>query len=369
MKGKVLILLVFIISCYFINVSAQQGISEIDIIQHSEGKYKIRITMADSLPDDTLKDHSLYHLWEKKTGAEVKLPEPELWEARPGRGVRFTGVDITYKKQYIIQFDDFKADIQSSNFTWRNGQKSFDEFEQGKAGPWQTSFKPKIAQGDSTIRELGDLGFELFLSKELPKKFKFRFTASVTANKNDPSNDWTLDFSWRHEVWQPLPIVSLRPLRVSITEEANQGLTLHDLSVSAFTSISVQPFDGIEPVWLTAGLGPATRVARDSKDYDDPRFHLQMQWGMVGLVGRGAEFLIDWEYWRRLDDFGDPKIDPSLDKERQYIELQFSLPILDNKNLTVKYANGHVPPTFARNTSVHIGLEFLFGGYRALVPK
>ena len=90
---------------------------------------------------------------------------------------------------------------------------------------------------------------------------------------------------------------------------------------------------------------------------------------MVGLLGGGSEFLVEWHYWRRLKNLGDPKIDPSLDKERKYIELEFSLPIMDNKNLKVNYARGHVAPIFTKDTSINIGLEILFGEYRILAPK
>jgi len=33
-------------------------------------------------------------------------------------------------------------------------------------------------------------------------------------------------------------------------------------------------------------------------------------------------------------------------------------------NLAIKYADGEFPPTFANDTSLQIGLEFLFGGKR-----
>ncbi len=385
MKSKVLLLTSFIITCYFTNANGQQGISNVEIIQHTAGKYTIKIALADSFPNDILLDRNIYNLWEKKTGEKVQLPEPILWMAKPGKGVRFVGVDITYKKEYIIQFKDFKANIQSNTFSLRTGQKGFDEFEKGKSVSWRTSIKPKISQGDSTINDLGDLGFELSLSRKLPRKFEFNFDASVTSNENDPNNHWKLSLDWRPvDLWLLYSVTSkgesnsfrnksarivLRPLTLSLQENATQGLTLHDLSIRAFTSISVRLFSGIQPIFLTAGLDEAVRIARDGEDFDDPRVHLQIQWGMVGLVGNGSDFFINWQYWHRLDNFGDPKIDPSQKKERKYIELEFVLPIVEGKNLTVKYADGEVAPTFTNDKTIHIGLEILFGGQRILGPK
>jgi len=371
MKGKMLLLASLLITCYSSNVDAQSGISSVEIFQDTQGKYQINIELNYSFPDDVLLNSKWYNLWEKKTGAEIQLPEPILWKAKPGKGVRFVGVDITHRKEYVIQFRDFEADIDAGTFRLLEDQLSFQEFEKDKPIAWKRSIKPKISQGDSTINDLGDLGFELSLSRKLPKEFEFNFDASVTFNDNDPNNHWKLNLYWRPvDLWlHESARIGLRPLTLSLQENATQALTLHDLSIGAFTSIFVYLFDGIQPIFLTVGLDEAVRIARDGEDFDDPRVHLQIQWGMIGLVGKGSGFSIDWQYWHRLDNLGDPKIDPSEKKERKYIELEFVLPIIEGKNLTVKYADGEVAPTFTNDKSIHIGLEILFGGQRILGPK
>ena len=156
---------------------------------------------------------------------------------------------------------------------------------------------------------------------------------------------------------------------ISLQENATQALKLHDISFSAYTSFFLHPVKGMQPIFMTAGLEEAQRLNVDGKDFDDPRVHLQIQWGMVGLVGKGSNFFIEWQFWRRLENLGDPRIDPLQKKERQYVQLEFILPVAENKNLTVKYADGEVAPTYATDTSVHLGLEFLFGEQRFLFGK
>jgi hypothetical protein len=369
MKSKMLILAGLLIVFYSSNVGAQEGINRVRITQYTQGKYQMHIELGDSFPDEILLNSKWYSLCEKKTGTEIKLPQPIPWITRPGKGVRFLGVDITYEKGYVIKFRDFEANIDTNSFVLLAGQITFKEFEKGKSKPWEKSIKPKIAQGDSTIREWGDLGLELSLSKELPKRFKFSFDASLTANKNDPNNHWKLNFYWQFDVYQYWRF-GIRPFTLTLEEQATQGLTLHDLSVRAFTSLSVHPFNGIQPVYLTAGWDQSKRIRKNGRYSDDPRVHLQAQWGFVGLVGRGSSFFIDYQYWRRVEDIKNfDEIDPSQERKREYVELEFTLPITEGKNLTVRYADGKVAPTFTKDTSVHIGLEFLFGGYRVLMPK
>lgn len=345
--------------------------------QYTGGTYRIIMFLNQKRPADPdtyfenlMKDPYNYLLKDKRTGEEVKLPTVvQLGVKDSLYQIIIKGVDITHKGKYTIQFRPPLPAVMPKDLVFVEGEGT-DKWEEGKGTPWERTVKPKIAQGDSTINELGDLGFELILRRELPEKFQFDFKASVTANKNDPTNHWKLHLLWRTDVWMDSSArFGLRPVTLGLGYDATQALTLHDLSIRAFTSVFIRPFDGIQPLFLTAGLDEAIRIARDGADYDDPRVHLQVQWGFVGLVGRGSEFLIDWEYWRRLDDLGNPKIDPTQDRERQYIELEFKLPIADNKNLTVRYADGNAAPIFTRNTSVHIGLEFLFGGYRVLMPK
>ncbi len=155
---------------------------------------------------------------------------------------------------------------------------------------------------------------------------------------------------------------------LSLQDNATQALKFHDISGSAFLSVFLHPFNGIQPIFVTGGLDYSRRLHIDGDDFDDPRFSLQAQWGMIGLLGKGSGFFIDFRYWRRIDSLGDPTIDPNQEKERHYVQLEFVLPIVAGKNLTVKYADGEVAPTFAKDTSVHLGLEFFFGGQRIALP-
>jgi len=332
-------------------------------------------TPPDVYFENNLKDPNNYLLKEKAEEKEIKLPSV-LVSAKTLNGkkvynILLYDVDITYKEKYSIEFRKPLPLVAPKDLVFIEDQKTLEKWEKNKSVAWETSIKPKISQGDSTIKDLGDLGFELSLSRKLPKKFEFNFDASVTLNENDPNNHWKLNLYWRPvDLWlHESARIGLRPLTLSLQENATQALTLHDLSIRAFTSIFVRPFVGIQPIFLTAGLDEAVRIARDGEDFDDPRVHLQIQWEMVGLVGRGSGFFIDWQYWHRLDNFGNPKIDPSVKKERKYIQLEFVLPIMEAKNLTVKYADGDVAPTFTNDKSIQIGLEILFGGQRILGPK
>lgn len=348
-----------------------------EAVPYRAGNYRIILVLNQgrSVPPDTyfednLKKPGNYFLKEKTTEREIKLPAvtvsinmDDLYQ------IMFVDVDITHKKEYTVGFRAPLPGVAAKDLLFLHKEEA-EKWEKRKARPWQRSIIPKIAQGDSTIREWGDLGIELFLSKELPKSFRLSLDASLTANKDDPNNHWKLDFYWQTGLWFPSNRLVLRPLTVILEEQATQGLTLHDLSVRAFTSISVHPFDGIQPIFMTAGWDHSKRIPKHGKDYDDPRVHLQAQWGFVGLVGRGSSFFIDYQYWRRVEDISNfDQIDPSQKRKREYIELEFTLPIAENKNITVRYADGDIAPTFTKDTSVHIGLEFLFGEYRVLVPK
>ena len=347
----------------------QNQIQTVSVLQYKDGQYQVRITFTDSLSDDQLKTGKNYSLRDKLTEAEVYLPAPRLWRSRPGRGVRFIGVDISHKNEYVIKFKDVEANIERSSFIERVGQKSFEEFEGGKLfQPWQKSIKPKIAQGDSTINELGDIGLDLFFSRKFGRKFEFNFDGSLTLNKDDPTNHWNLNLFWRSDLLLPIRQFGIRPLSLSLQENATQALRFHDLSVSATTTFVLWPFKGIQPIFATVGLDEALRINFDGEEFDDPRLNVQVQWGMVGLLGKGSSFFIKWQLWRRLDNLGDPRIDSNQKKERQYIQLEFVLPVLDGKNLTVKYADGEFAPTFAEDTSVQLGLEFFFGAKRILLP-
>lgn len=89
---------------------------------------------------------------------------------------------------------------------------------------------------------------------------------------------------------------------------------------------------------------------------------------MVGLLGKGSHFFVNYNYWHRLFRFGKPKIDLSKGKGRENIEIEFTLPIsnTDNKKLAIKYINGNISPTFEKDTCINIGLEMLFGAVSKL---
>ena len=277
-------------------------------------------------------------------------------------------VNIAHNKNYTIEFQPPLPTVVPKDLTFRGSTTELDKWEKSKSVPWQRSIKPKIAQGDSTINELGDIGFEISMRKKITKRFEFNFDGVLTLNKDDPNNHWKLDLTLRTGVRPLGNAIYFRPISFSLEENATQALKFHEISASAFTSIAIHPFSGIQPIFVTAGLNEALRLNIDGEDFDDPRFHLQAQWGMVGLVGKGSSFFIDFQYWRRIDNLGDPRIDPTQDKERRFVQLEFTLPIAEGRNLTIKYAEGKVPPTFIDDTSVHLGLQFFFGGYRIVPP-
>ncbi len=347
-------------------VSAQavpaQGITDAEAMQYRDGLYQINVAIADSFPAAILLDVTAYNLVESETGVEVELPQPVLWLARPGRGVRFLGVDVTCERTYTIHFRDLEGEVE---FRQLEGQVSCAEFESRKPKPWKRSIKPKIAQGDSTTSDLGDLGVEFELAKELPGRFEFSFDGSATANASDPNNHWKLAVYWRPRVILLGPRFGFRPT-LALTENTTQDLSLHDASGSALLSLFVHPFDGIQPIFATVGLDAAFKLNRDGRDFDDPRLHLELQWGMVGLVGKGSRFLIDWHFWRTLEDLGDPRLDPDQSLSRSYVSLSLSLPLTEDKSFSIRYADGDIPPTFADARSVHVGLEVFFGGQKLL---
>jgi len=350
---------------------------------YNYGTYKIYVYLNKIRPDSAKRDahfeklvenQNNYFLKEEITGDEIKLPALEIHTKDKRYQIILIDVGITSKKEYTIEFREPLPSVprKALIFNLEGYSKDLiDKFERGKSENWKKSIEPKILQSDSTTDSFADIGFDLALSRKLPAKFEFNFDASITINRNDPNNHWKLNFYWRPiDLWlEKTHHIGLRPLSLTLQEEATQALKFHDLSVRVFTSVFVRPLNGIQPLFLTAGFDEALQISRDDKDYDDPRFNIQAQWGMVGLVGRGSSFTIDWQYWRRFEKIGDPKFDPAGKKERKYVELEFVLPILENKNLTVKYADGDVSPTFEKTTTVQLGLEILFGGERIFGPK
>ncbi len=351
--------------------ASQAGITSIQVSQYQQGLYYLNVEFSETFPDMILLDPNNYHLRKVSTGEAVRLPDPVLWISRPGKGVKFVGIEITYDSAYVLTFRDSERRFDASDFDeLEEGQRSYEEFEQGgKRLFWQRSFKPKIIQSDSTAGDIADLGFDLMVRHELPQRFELSFDASVTSNKEDPINHLRLNLYWRPAIWMPSPRVGLRPLTLCVQEDANQTLEFHDLSGRAFTTLFVHPFNGIQPIFMTAGIDEALRISRDGDDFDEPRAHFQVQWGMVGLVGADSKFFIDWRYLRVLDDLGDPKLDPTICKERSYVEIGLVMPLYGDKNLTVTYADGDIAPMYTRNTSIQLGLEILFGGERVLGPR
>lgn len=342
-----------------------ESIANVEVLQDTVGLYQVRITFADSLSDDLLQKKEDYSLKDKLTELEVNLPPPKLWGSRPGRGVRFDGVDISFKKEYVIKFKDDKAkidievNIERSSFIESEDQKSFEEFEGAKIlQPWQVSVVPKIVQGDSTINELGDIGLDWFFSRKIAKWFEYSFEGSFTLNKDDPANHSKLNLTWHSPLLLPVRKFGIRPLSLSVQNNATQASRFTDVSFSAATTIVMWPLEGSQPISVTLGLDKALRLDLDGKNYDDPRLNVQAHWSLIGFLGKGSEFFAKWQLWHRFDNLGNPRINPDERINRQYFEFKFVLPVMYGKNLIIKYADGAFAPTFVKKTSVQIGMEF-----------
>jgi hypothetical protein len=352
-------------------------IDSADVIQYKQGNYRIVmfLNQGRSSPPDThfetlLKNPNNYVLKEKKTETQINLPAVQLGLGNNDNyQITLSGVNITHKKKYSIEFRSPLPTVEPMELVFSETESVLKKWENGKAMEWQSSITPKIAQGDSAISELGDMGFNFVLSRQLPGKFEFNFDGSLTLNKDDPTNHWNLKLFWR-----PVDLlldnsgrIGFRP-SISLEENANQALRFHEISIRAFASFFLHPFNGIQPVFITAGIDEVFRLNLDGEDSDDPRIQVQVQWGMVGLLGKGSSFFISWRFWHRLRNFGDVRINPSEREEPQYIQLEFVLPIMDGKNLSIKYAEGEFAPTFVSNRSIQLGLEFLFGNKPILLP-
>jgi len=156
-----------------------------EVAEYKNGKYQIILFLnegpsctTDTYFENNLNDPKNYVLKEKTTEKEIKLPAVSVYISQDDRyQITLVNVDITHKKKYTIGFREPLPAVQPKLLVFMEGQGT-DEFEKGKPIPWETSIKPKISQGDSTIRELGDLGFELSLERKLFKKFEFSILAS-----------------------------------------------------------------------------------------------------------------------------------------------------------------------------------------------
>jgi len=270
---------------------------------------------------------------------------------------------------YVINYLGFSATVDSTALP-KDQRQGIENFEKTKEEMWKSSVTPKIIQSDSTAGILGDLGLDVSISRRIVSSFEFSLAASLTAKKDNPNNKASASLVWRTPILHATNHVAGIRANISIQDDATQSLVFHDLSVRLFASVYLRPFEGIQPIFFTAGLDEASRIRTESgsPNYDDPRIHAQVQWGFIGLLGKGSAFHIDWTYWERLGNLGKPNIDPTEPKKRTFVALEFEYPIATDKNVTVKYADGSVAPTFSKSTSVQLGLQIFLGDWN-LVGK
>ena len=311
-----------------------------------------------------LKEETNYELFDLTTGRLVEWPDTVVAsEMLNGEyQAKFVGLELNYHHQYEIRLTPPLPPAEPMRVSFLGTDSALSEWEARRSTPWSRRFEPVLVQNTENPDEIGALGFELQLKRKVYKQIEVNFETLVTSRKNDPTNRWKLDLLWRSPVMTSRGgQLSFRLLTLMASGEANQGLTFGDLSGRAFATLKFQPLLGIQPVFATVGFEQATRVARDAEDYDDPRLHIQAQWGMVGLLGRGTRLKASWQYWYRLEDLWDSKINAAEPEERQHIDVTFTYPMADGKNLTLRYLDGELSPTFDRTTAILVGLEILLG--------
>ena len=349
-----------------------------EVVQHTNGLYRVIAKLNQgpaSAPDQELetelKRPENYTLRQKSLGGLVDAEAVQL--ALTGGDTEVYQVtlgflDMSCKEKYELSFRG-PVMMGPVDAVFREPEEDCEEFEKGKAEEWHRSITPKLLQGENTSNEIGDIGFDVEITRKLPRTFELDLQASITPNKDDANNNLEMSLFWR-----PFDLLmdsegryGTRLLSLEAKDTMTQSFELHDITIlNVHTTWFLRPVDRIQPVFVAAGVASVRRESSEGEDFDDPRFHLQAQWGMLGLFGRGSRFLLDWNYMRQLDKKwgvfgGDATIDETLKEDRFFYEATFQMPMAEGKNLTVTYKDGELSPTFDSETSVQLGLQLLFG--------
>jgi hypothetical protein len=200
-------------------------------------------------------------------------------------------------------------------------------------------------------------------SMSLHDTLAFDLKASLGLNKDDPGNYEAMSVDWQPWTYSLSQngFIGTDFLGIKIQETASQSLVLHDLSGGLRSSMAIHPFNGIQPLYLTGGLDAALRHLAPGKNYSDPRTYVEARWGWEGMVGAGSHLLVIWQYWTRMDQWA-PASDPVEPTEREYVQVEATVPWSKDKNIKITYSDGQMPPTFVAQTMVKAGLEVFWDG-------
>ena len=367
MRAKSVYFLLFVLTLFKFNLFAQVDIKSINLIQATKGMYLLHVMFTDTIPAVEFLNGDSYKLLDLN-GNKIELGEPERWIAKGDSGVNFSNVPVSYKDEYIFVFNDIQRKITKNNFQLRKGQKSFEDYENTKSIDWNWTATPKLIQNDSTNNSIGDLGLTLTLNSKLTNYLEFDFTGNISSRKSDPNNNLKLNLFWR-----PLDILTdenftygSRIVTICTQENTVQTLKYHDFSGRIFSTFFFRPFNGMQPLFLTAGYDYVFVKQIDKDLFKESRFHVQAQWGFVGLLGKGSGFFIDYHYWNKFSTTAE--YNPENKKQRRFLSFELKVPIADDKSIIVQYADGDVAPTFESTTSVSLGLFISLNGLKILEP-
>ena len=336
------------------------------------GNYRLIVRAQGNLDDalvvQALKQAEHWSLREVGTEKPIPLPQPQLGTKAGLFMATFNDLDLTSKSRYEVSFKG--GDYLEVLLPPVPGM-DLDAFEteKGKTGDWVASLHPRVIQVSGTAGTTQP-GLDVAVSKVLHDSLSLDLKASLGLVKQDPGNYESLGLSlqpWNYSVSQNGCIGS-DFIGLQVQESASQSLDLQDLSGGLRSCLALHPIDGLQPVYVTGGLDAALRHLNPGQNYSDPRTFLEARWGWEGLVGPGSHLLVVWQYWMRMDQWA-PASDPSLAPEREYVEIESSLPLWQDKNFKVTYADGALPPAFVPQTSVKAGLEIFWDGKPAFVGR
>ena len=342
---------------------AQDSIDTIKIFKDSGGLYSMGIKFNFTLSGYD-RDSSLYQLTDNYNNI-IPLRRPYKW-GQEENGVKFTGLPLSINHVYKLSFKGMTAVINKDNFErLAEGVESYDKYELRKSLGWNFSAAPVLIQSDSSKYSFGDLGIYWLVTAGVSDNLIFNLEGTVSSQKDDPANSIKFNVSYLWQLESVIPsFLKMRPLCIRTQENTIQTLNYHDISGVIFTSLVISPFENLQSIYLTAAYEYADIVQKDTQPFREGRLYLEVQWGFVGLAGKGSGFFIGWQYWNRLSSDSNPVINDI--KERKFLTLELSVPVARGQTINVKYQNGNVAPTFINTTNVSLGLHVDLNGLNLL---
>jgi|GEM_PF-3835827 len=345
-----------LIAVWFIaaNIHAQIEIDSIQVFKDTKGLYTMGILFNHAV-NDTCRDLSNYKLTDS-IGENIPLRTIAKWRLT-GKGLKFSGLELSYDNTYYLSFIDENILINKNNFQMlKDSADSYEKYEEQKSIGFKVTAAPVLIQSDSSKNTIGNLGLYWSAKAVITNTLNFNFEGTISSQKDDPSNNIKFNISY---LWTLEPVIpgflKMRPLCIQTQENTIQTMKYHDISGMLFTSLVLSLFPNLQSVYVTAGYEYANVAQNNNVPFQEGRINAEVQWGFAGLMGKGSGFFIGYQYWNRVA--ATAVYDPSNKKERKLLSVELNVPVADGKILNLKYQDGDAAPTFINTTNVSLGLH------------